>query len=261
MIKFFKFVTDSNLFIALCSTGLYLTLGIEYQLNIELQKLGFIFALTFLGYHALRFIPYLKGEELSYEFAAQYREYKWPNILIVLFCSGLLLLELWHLPYTDLFILIPAFIIFLLYETLIFKNFALRKLPYSKPFVISLVWTLICAGLYEERSFLMITDCFFFIFFLCLPFDMKDRPQDQAQSIKTFATEFTSKLQLGITCSVIIISTLAYIISESSMYFILAPIYLTGLYIPNKTRLFYYYFFDGLIIFRLLLAVISDSQL
>ena len=151
---------------------------------------------------------------------------------------------------------IVLFIILLLgglYEKILFKSFALRELPYTKAIIIALTWSLTCTGLIEHPSTTAFIDCFLFIIFLSIPFDIKDIKQDTLDGIKTFATYSVSKTKLICAIGYTLLSVF-WIYKENDLFYMISlPLYLIFLKKGFKTEASYYMSFDSLIILRALI--------
>lgn len=93
------------------------------------------------------------------------------------------------------------FILALLYEDTL-GNKPLREFPFLKPVIIAYIWTMACAlppildavfASGQAQLFILLPECFLFIFSTCVLFDLRDRSEDMSTGIKTFATVYGFK--------------------------------------------------------------------
>jgi hypothetical protein len=206
MRRFFNFLVTSNLYIAICASSLYCYYGIKMQENFFLSTVALVFSGTFLSYHIVRIGPWLRGKNCSPLFPKWYKKNRLFTFLSITLTILIAIFAITNLKKYQLLFMLFSFVVVLFYETIISTRLQLRRLPYTKPFIIALSWTLTCVGLhfdsFNSYFFLNAIDCFIFILLLCIPFDMKDREIDSKQGLKSFANQFEIKT---LSCYLIIL--------------------------------------------------------
>lgn len=267
MTKFFSFFIRSNIYISLAATLLYFYYALLLEKNFFLSTPLLVFSLTFMGYHFVRFFPAIKGDPHSKFYKDWYEDHRFfllisMAIAITVMIFGVLDLATWQLA-----MLGGASLLTLLYEKVIFKGFSLRSLPFAKPFVIALAWSLSCVGLHSKEiitDYLSFLDCFFLIFILCFVFDLQDKEVDKLQGVKTFAHTLSLK-------TVMLISFFFFILYLVFSYFLVNPMewiallviqlffLAAGLKLINRKILFHY-LIDGIIILKCLGFIIIQFQ-
>lgn len=253
MIKFFSFFVTSNLFISLNAFCLYLLYAFKEKSNFFLSTPILVFSITYMGYHALRFIPWKKyGQDIGAETVDFYNNFKILFSVSILIALASFIYGVLEFNQNQYIVLISIMVLGLLYERILTSSFSLRGIPYGKPFIIAFTWSLTCAGLVEDITISMFMDCFIFIFLLSIPFDIKDRAQDKKENIKTFATEYFFKTKLISSALFLIYGVYQYLEVREYIFLILIPLYLTLMYLPKKNNLTYYYGFDGIVLIRCL---------
>ncbi len=255
MIKFFNFLIYSNVFISICAAGLYFIFSLKSELNFPITNILFIFSSTYIGYHLLRIVPLMRKhfiEEGFKEYYQQYKLYNWISLIIMVIINLCCFIQLDLQVYP---VLLLNILLVLLYETILFKNFALRKVPYAKSFIIALVWSLTMTQLNGYHSPALFLDCFSFILLLSIPFDIKDLNSDTNQEIKTLPMLFKDKLYLGLSLFYVAYAIIHFQITNELFFLTSVPLYIGLIYFAKKDKLnksIYYLGFDGLIILRVL---------
>lgn len=260
MKRFFNFLVDENIFISLCATSLFLFYHLKTEHNFSLYSPPFVFLCTFLGYHSLRLIAYyrkdLKHAPATINF---YQRHKLFHLSTLSFGSLICIFCLVNIEKPSFIPVIIASFFFMLYESFFTTKWSLRKLPFTKPFIIALVWSLFICGLEEIPSLATWIDCFIFILLLSIPFDLKDIKSDKGQNIKTFANE--CKLT-PISLIVIFTCFSVYLSLSKEIVFVSIAVPIYGLAVGFYKRLpvmAFYLIFDGLIILRFLLYLIQNE--
>lgn len=138
----------------------------------------------------------------------------------------------------------------------------LKKMAGAKTLYLTAVWTavtivlpLVESGVFDGRALAFILHRFFFIYALCLLFDMRDREQDRAAGIGSLATHvpqqahpFVFFLLLAASCVPVLFLTNASVIHLVALLF--SPIVLALLFYParsTRSDVFYYLYLDGLL--------------
>jgi 4-hydroxybenzoate polyprenyltransferase len=174
------------------------------------------------------------------------------NLLGIIAAMAILLAGIFDLDPYSFTILGISFTLVLIYENIFFSSFNLRKSPYGKPFVISLVWTLVGTSFNGTPDLVDFLDCYIFIFLLCIPFDLKDLESDKNQGIKTLPLLFKEKTPLLLGVFFTLYSSVFYQFT-GEFFFIFAPIIFSILISLKKRSSFIFHLgFDGIIIMRFL---------
>jgi len=254
MNQFFNFFLTSNVYISFAASLLYLHYAFVLEKNFFLSTPLFVFGGTYISYHLVRFIPYQKGEIIEGEFSMWYQQHSLFFKLSILITFGICLYAVFDLMRMQIFWMAIAFLIVILYENILLKNFNLRGISYLKPFIISLAWTLVCVGFHSYSLFYLV-DCFLFIGLLCIPFDIKDKEFDQRQNVKTLAHLFLKNhflYYLLIFLFSLYLLFMTTCLEYHYSYFTIFTMFLLyglGLYKMKNSTLFYYCL-DGIIIIR-----------
>jgi hypothetical protein len=263
MRQFFNFLVHSNIFIALCSSLLFIYYGIKLQQNFFISTVFFVFAGTYISYHIVRIAPWLRGRQIESFFPTWYKKNKFYSIISLISALAMAIYTIFDLALIQVSTIIVSFIIVLLYETVLTSFIELRKVPYGKPLFISLSWTLVCVGLHykglNKQIVLNSIDCFSLIFLLCLPFDMKDKEIDKSQGIRSIPNLISIKVLVP---TMIIIFTLYLIVSNVYLspqasglssalsFLIFSGVQVSFLLKRNITPLALYLCIDGIIIIK-----------
>lgn len=212
-----------------------------------------MFFSTYLGYHLLRYIPWkFQNKTINPGFIDFYKSHPYSTISSVLISIITILYLSISLTQIQVIIFILLFTFLLLYERIIFKHFSLREISYLKPFLISLIWSLSLFNLINRFHLYDFVECFLFIFFLCIPFDLKDVEEDKKEKIKTYPIRFEKRLPQTLSL-LVLISSLGFYLINKELYFLIFPFLFTLILFkiaPKQKDL--YYLFDALILIRLL---------
>lgn len=186
-----RFLVYSNIFVAFCV--LALALSSEVLLGTVNYKISqFVFFTTLFTYNFQRFIRIKKGGN---HLVKSWLTKNKIVVYILMICSGLMSLY-FFLQFQITTQLMISFIggLSLLYP------FGLRKIPFSKIFIISIVWaisTLLLLAL--ENNIVLSNDIvlhlvsrFLFVFAITIPFDIRDFSYD-IEKIKTIPIFFGVK--------------------------------------------------------------------
>ncbi len=250
MTRFFDFLINSNLFISACALCLYLFYSIQMEVNFFISTPILVFALTYMAYHLLRFIPLQKGFVIDGNLKNFYQKHKWFFAISLPVKVVSILYGLYNLERLSLTLLIIAGILVLFYERIFIPRFELRSVPYLKSFVIGLVWAVIATSLNGEFNPALFIECFIFITLLAIPFDIKDLDFDTKNKIKTLPMLLGEKLTpiLGILYLVYALIVFYY---TRELFLLISPLVYWGLLIQSKKyERLYYLGFDGLILGR-----------
>lgn len=198
----------SNIYISLAAV--FLTVAAQIQLGMPPQwhpYLFIIFFATLFEYNLHRLITVLTNKE-----ALNSEKHRWVRenlklFYLLVFCSvtGFAIVALLA-KFEVLITLAPFALITFFYSVPVFRSnrhfFRLREIPYLKIFLIAIVWsatTILLPVVQSEKSFsntniaFILTERFFFIFAISIPFDIRDREADQHAGLKTFPILLTEK--------------------------------------------------------------------
>lgn len=276
--KFFPFLINSNIYIALGAVALCIETQIQIGIEPAWQPYLFlVFFATLFEYNLHRLINvfYNKG-------ALEQEKHKWVKanlqsfyLVIVISCIGFFI-SLLYAKKEVLFILIPFAIVTILYSLPVIKKsnhlFRLREIPFIKIFLISMVWSavtillpVIHSGNFFTRTvFLMMLERIIFVVAITIPFDIRDMDSDREDGLKTIPLYLGAKRSLDLATQLLLIfmgicilhyfntrdymMILAFIISGiSSLYFIRS----------KKLQEYYYYHYvilDGTLLIQGLLV-------
>jgi len=243
MKKFFNFLIESNFFISTCAIFIFWFYSIRLKSPIEHSTSLLVFFGTFFSYQILQNLP--KSLNL--------KSYSIPRIItmaisLIFCCYGTI-----NLSQFNLAMLFIACTVLGLYEVILLENFGLRKIPYAKPLAISFVWTVVSTYLGEKTNLYQSLDCFLFILFLSIPFDIKDLAFDESQNVKTLPMILKNKIYPFLGISYTVYCGISYNIT-GELFMLLSPvIYFLLLKYAKRHPNLYYLGFDGLIICRFLL--------
>lgn len=253
MTRFFNYIVFSNLYISLCASCLFTFFALKSEYNLPLTNILFVFCITYLGYHFIRFIPYKRGFfiEACYK---EFYEAKSPLLLIITFIIPIIgaLLTVDQVTNYGLWVLLMSSLAFGTYENILTERFNLRSIPYLKTTIIALVWTLICVCLNGPPNFIDLIDCFTFVFLLSIPFDYKDRQSDTQQGVKTIATYLGEKTPQVLSIIFTVYSSIFFYLTGELFFTIAPPLYAILFHLKKKDHLTFHLGFDGIILLRCL---------
>lgn len=200
--KFFTAFVNSNAYISLGAVAL--TVEAQIQLGIEPQwhpYLFIIFFATLFEYNLHRLITALTNKE-----ALNSEKHRWvrENLTAFYFLVTLSVVGFGVVVFLAnravLMTFAPIAIITLFYSVPVSSNrkhlLRLREIPYLKIFLIAIVWsvsTILLPIVQFSGSFdkthvaLLLTERFFFLLAITIPFDIRDLDADRCDGLKTFA--------------------------------------------------------------------------
>ena len=243
MLKPFKFLIETNLFIAIAAVT-FMWANI-FLLDLKGQSFLFlslqVFFSTWFVYQISRWVYFKKGEYASkQEIIVQWFE-KYPKITKSTIYLSFLLTVIFtcFLKWKTIFVLCFLGFFSVLYPVPILKfmgiNTRLRDFPFVKLFLIALVWSVTSVILPITEAGIAITARkdvmvlliaqFIYILFITLPFDINDAETDKTTDIKTIPSVF------GINAS----KTLAFVFCILYIFLILFIFMLINWnHAPNK---------------------------
>lgn len=241
-----------------------------------------VFSFTFFTYNGQRVIR-LKNKLIHPENLGERLKWviKYQTILIVfsvflglvgLICSFFISRNSW-------FILIPMGILSTIYVLPIipfYKNYpSLRDLPYTKIFIIGLVWSLIIVWLpmadassflhFSQKIGLALLQNFLFIIAITLPFDVRDLDFDEKTNLKTIPRLIgvRNSILLAELCLICSITILYYLFPNSAHFVgLLIGHFITMILIlftaQKRTELFFAGLVEGTILILYFSVLITD---
>jgi hypothetical protein len=272
-VRFLKSIVDQHLWIALSALSLSAVSYFDYGLEPKKAILLFAFGSCLCAYNYLNIQPRLHSVEKN--------QLTWPVIMIScglmmmaysFYVCGIALILLAAIPSAIVFLyilpLIPARNIKAGYRTELIPG---RNNAWFKISLIALAWTVSTYAIPilldnpspELNPFITgFLQRFFYVFGLTIPFDARDISIDPAE-MRTFAQRHGLKssisfatLVLGISAAIAAYSTTTGHLSENSLYIHLITI-LTSiiliLFINGKSRYYFTFIIDGIMILPLLL--------
>ena len=225
---FFLFLINSNIFVSICVLSLAISsefLLVNSKISFPSKVSLFVFFATIFTYNFQRIIRVSKSQKHNRKDWTQKNKFLIYLVMIIGSVMSLYLFSKFK-NNTQIAIIFSG-IISLLYP------FGLRTIPFSKIFVISLIWTtstMLLLILEEEIIFSSnviahLLSRFLFVFAICIPFDIRDVKYDNIK-LKTIPIVFgVSKSKLISFVSlffVIIISAFQYWNNKLSVEFFIA---------------------------------------
>lgn len=271
----------SNIYISLAAV--LLTVAAQIQLGMPPQwhpYLFIIFFATLFEYNLHRLITVLTNKE-----ALNSEKHRWVHenlklFYLLVFCSvtGFVIVAL--LAKMEVLItLAPFALITFFYSVPVFRNnrhfFRLREIPYLKIFLIAIVWsatTILLPIVQSPNTFnnanvaIMLTERFFFILAISIPFDIRDQEADENAGLKTFPILLNEKramLMSYISLAVFFLITVFHY-QQAGIRFIIGAMVLstatTYLFLKSKKikKMPYYYYgiLDGTMLLQGLLVLL-----
>lgn len=274
-VKIFDFFLFTSLFIALCALAMvYQT---AYLFHLQLPGAFYFFVLfgTLCSYN---FHWYLTPRHLPG--AVSYKT-RWSqlhrrhHLAIALLSMAAAALCFVLLRTHALWLLVTAVFTFLYSAPKLpfAPFFQLRRIAYGKTIFLALAWTHITVMLplllsepaWETPHYLFSVNRFFYLYAICILFDLRDRDKDQKEGIKSLVTQLDlPKVQLLFWCvaGVFFLTCLALLVYEpwTLVLSLLVPGLLVSLlyrwFLLQRSDYVYYFLLDGLMIFSLPLLLI-----
>ncbi len=217
-----KWFVYSNLWVSINAVAFYLfTINVlDIEVNYEYALL--LFFATLFAYNFQRFLK-ITGEVSLKKNSERHvwidRNQLTIQALSVLGLVGMTVFSIRILPFELMLASLPALLVVMFYTRKNEKLRAIRKLPFLKIFVISLVWTFTAAVVpllliewnWNSSSLIFLVLLFLFVMILCIPFDIRDRELDKEQ-LKTLP------VVLGVKGSKILSISLMMIIAIASLF-------------------------------------------
>lgn len=273
LIDALRLLVFSNIFIVVCAVVMSVHTSLFFSLQFNFFLLAFTASGTLCSYSLHWALP-------SAHYLLSPRE-KWSlshrNLLLVLFGAGFLLSAffLWELR---LYIsgILPLIILTFLYSSGKlpagpFRVF--RKYFFGKTIYLAAMWTLVTiylpfmvsGGKWDLTHTIFICSRFFFLFAICILFDLRDREADSAGGIKSLITLlertdirklFHSSLIISFLFTVALFGTVAFTI----ILFMILPVVVTAVVyqysVQTRSELWFYFFLDGLMMLSGILQIV-----
>lgn len=262
-----KFLAYSNIFIAFAALSHTVTTYLLFGKKPETLMLLFVFGATLFLYNFIRItkLKNIPSEEHSDQLIWLGKNLKFVTIITSIAFFGTIVLFFFLSKWQMIIVMTTGFIGLNYNFSFGNKQISIRKIPFLKSFIISVVWT--CMTLLIplcENNFILESETFLlrllFVYVLMIPFDIRDLKYDDS-SMKTLPQLFgkTGAVTIGIilllTCSCLAFSVfdknMAIILSMS--YGITAFVLLLSIKIRNE--LFYPIVVDGMMIVQGLLVI------
>jgi 4-hydroxybenzoate polyprenyltransferase len=276
-----KTIIHSNLYISLAA--LLMTISAQVQLGMKPQwhpYLFLIFFATLFEYNLHRLITVLTNQE-----ALNSDKHRWVREnrkkfygLVFISVTGFICATLMA-KIEVLLMLAPLGLITLFYSVPVSANpnhlLRLREIPYLKIFLIALVWsasTVLLPVIQTAETFsntwilFLLTERFFFILAISIPFDIRDMEADQHAGLKTFPLLLNKEKALMISNLALLVFVLIsffhyqmrgewFIIGALSISAITTYLFINLKYFRNLSE-YYFGILDGTMILQAILVLI-----
>lgn len=264
-----EFIVFSNLWIALCASGLTINTYLVLNREINLQVILLVFLSTFSVYNLQRIVKhYLQKKNYSPRHSWIFKN----NLIISFFvvASSVAAIIIFFKIYslTHFIYLLPFSLASILYAfTLFSKKRALRDLPFLKIFLIAITWAVssvflpfIELDLIMDRSIIaLFVFNLLYIISISIPFDIRDLKLDH-QDTKTIPQVFGVSKAIKISCLILIVCVLIIIYTSQAIFVIpLAVVFvLISMTKKEMPELFYSGILDGTILLFPLISFIFN---
>jgi 4-hydroxybenzoate polyprenyltransferase len=264
--SFIRFLVFSNIWVAFCVLAFALSSELLLETaNHQISK--FVFFATVFTYNFQRVVRIWNGaNHMRKDWLLKYRVTIYSLILFGGIMSGY---YFFHFQILTQLLIVFSGIISLLYP------FGLRKIPFSKIFVISFVWTISTMLLLVLENNILITQNvvlhlvsrFLFVFAITIPFDIRDLKYD-TQNLQTIPLFFgTKKARFMAVISVFICAIIAILqyfentLISSNLLALILLYFVSSIFIvksdENKSEMYFSFWIESLSILAYLLLIIS----
>ncbi len=255
-LQLFRTFIFGNVFISLAAAAFAAEWYLLTDNKADILLMTFIFTSTLIQYNLQRLVLIKEdeGEALSERQAwiIRHRLYLTTMLILVIPVAGVLFFKM---NYYQCFIAILAGGLSIFY---FLPSGGLRKIPFLKPFLIAFTWSMVSVLLpwYEFGSFRpgwIFAEHFFFIFALCILFDIRDSATDRANGVRTIPNSLGIRIAKMIAILSLCISLFALLNHGINWMLSLAyvPCIFVVLFASEKRNEGYYSVLsDGLIILR-----------
>lgn len=240
----------SNIHIGLCAGFFAIQYTNAFEENTSLSTIayfGFISCATITLYCVHRFIGYqalLRRGEISGRYVDI--ESIIPSYpMLIMFFGVSTIYFAWSIGISQLYgIVVPIGLSALYVLPILPGRKRLRDLPYIKIFIIALNWVWFATWHLKVDSyqlyFLMVIEATCYMLAITIPFDIRDKAIDEADSVKTLVTHFGSKTANRLVYILLLVSlTLTYLIgfqvgTSSFTYLLYSGLYFLLFYITTN---------------------------
>lgn len=278
--RFLHELVFRNYFIALCATSMVFSTFLMNDLPLQLTPFTiFLTCATFLLYNFHIYSFYLDYSHLK-AFRSTYADLKIPiqRQIVFIFITFIAAYEFFRLSEKVLLWLIPLAILSVLYSVPLWgvkRKFRIRESLFVKMPLLASVWSLatVIIPLAEQNIDMNLplvieqVGCrFFFVFALCIPFEIRDLEVDKSENVKTLPSVFgimPTKILGTILIVIEIIIHHFMSVRESYMFAldISSLVALIWIFVKTQRRESYFYklFVDGTMILRFLFLYFAFS--
>lgn len=269
---FLRLLVFSNIYIVVCSVVMSVQTFLYFSLPINLPLIAFIASGTLCSYSMHWALP------SSHNTLSQREQWSFARrrLLLVLFGAGFILSVYFFIELKQYWSgVLPLVVLTFLYSSgkLPAGPFRyLRKYFFGKTIYLAAMWTLVTvylpimvsAGRWELHHCLFTGSRFFFLFAICILFDLRDREADSAGGIKSLITFLERSGIRKLYYSSLLISCL----SALALYYYVSVIPLLILLLPTaaaasvysysvqtRSELWFYFFLDGLMMLSGILII------
>lgn len=207
----------SNLWIAAAAWALYLANRVMLDLPVSVSpEGGFIFMASISGYGLLRLIAANSGgtdDQLSMMHSWVRSHSLFVQFLIVACAAGAGVFFWLSPPLSKVLMSISCLLAFF-YGIPLFSGKAGREFGQLKTFLVSLVWTLLCAGIplgqaeglhWPSAACLLLAN-FLLVLAYTVPFDLRDLEQDRVKGMQTFPMKFGQEWTLQLSVRLLLLA-------------------------------------------------------
>lgn len=280
--RFLHELVFRNYFIALCATSMVFSTFLMNDLPLQLTPFTiFLTCSTFLLYNFHVYSFFLDYSHLK-AFRSTYSDLKIPiqRQIVFVFITLIAVYEFFRLSEKVLLWLIPLAILSVLYSVPLWgvkRKFRIRESLFVKMPLLASVWSLatVIIPLAEQNIDMNLplvieqVGCrFFFVFALCIPFEIRDLEVDKRENVKTLPSVFgvmPTKILGTILIVIEIIIHHFMSVRESYMFAldISSLVALIWIFVKTQRRESYFYklFVDGTMILRFLFLYFAFSLL
>lgn len=255
-VDLFRFLVFGNLFISLAAATFAAEWYVLTDNKADILLLTFVLTSTLIQYNLQRLVLIKEDEGKARSerqvWIARHRLSLITMLILVIPVAGILFFKM---NYYQCFIAVLACGVSVFY---FFPSGGLRKIGFLKPFLIALTWSMVSVLLpwYEYGSFRpgwIFAEHFFFIFALCILFDIRDSKADRLNGVKTIPNSLGIKTAK--TIALISLGLSLFSLLNHGVSWMLALAYVPCIFVvffasEKRKEGFYSILADGLIILR-----------
>ena len=239
---------------------------IDTQVHLPLCTLIGCATVIFYGIH--RLVQIKKYEDIASERMLMLNENRSVIVgsVLVAFVCALAFIYIYFFDYWYIWLGLGILSVLYLFPWLTNRT-RVRDLPYIKIFVIATIWVLITVGIpllilniEMDIAFFLMLERFFFFLLITLPFDKRDKIEDEVLGVKTLATSMSFNNLFWLGMSIFLIHSCIVWLAPFTLQYtlILQFVGVCGLLLLWKTKIkqalwYYSFLLDGLISMRMVL--------